>query len=55
MKLCPAAAGAMEMAPQVLGKINSGDGNGAVGEGGRRMKGLRDQSEEGTGFEVLGF
>jgi hypothetical protein len=45
---CPAATGAMEMAPQTLGKIYSGDGNGAVG--GCRMKGLRHRRDEGTDF-----
>jgi hypothetical protein len=35
-RLSPTAAGAMEMARQILGNIDSSDGNGAVG--GRRMK-----------------
>jgi hypothetical protein len=49
----PAAAGAMKMAPQALGKIESGDGNGAVGV--RRMshEGLRDRSDEKTKGHVL--
>jgi hypothetical protein len=40
----------MEMAPQALGKIDFGDGNGAIAVGGRRIKGLPDRSDEGTGF-----
>jgi hypothetical protein len=46
----PAEADAMEMAPQALGKLAFGDGNGAIGVGGRRIKELPDRSDEGTGF-----
>jgi hypothetical protein len=42
--------GASEMAPQALGKIDFGDGNGAIVVGGRRIKGLPNRSDEGTGF-----
>jgi hypothetical protein len=43
----------MEMASQALGKIEFGDGNGAIVGGGRRITGRPDRSDEGTGF--LGF
>jgi hypothetical protein len=33
-----------------FGKIDFGDGNGAMVVGGRRMKGRPDRSDEGTGF-----
>ena len=49
----PADADAMtrwEWCQQALGKIDVGDGNGAIVVGGRRIKGRPDQSDEGIGF-----